>query len=268
MRKTIGAIIAVLILLSVGCGSVNVDVGVERAEVGELQRESQVVELSRIDDLEDGADLRVLVTLGAGELDVDGGAEELMEAEFAYNILEWAPEVDYENGRLRVAQPPSRNMPFNESVRYEWNLSFNDNVPMLFRAEIGAGSGNLDLGSLLVRTVDLKLGAGDMTIDLNGNRSLERLDADLGVGEFDLDLRGEWEQDVDVNIRGGFGATTVYLPQDIGVRVRVDKGLGSVNTQGLTREGNDYVNSLYGESPVTLYVNVQAGIGEISLIGE
>ena len=268
MRKTMGAIIAVLILMSVGCGTVNVDVGVERAQVGELQRESQVVELSSIDDLEDGADLRVLVTLGAGELDVDGGAEDLMEAEFAYNILEWAPEVDYEHGRLRVAQPPSRNMPFNESVRYEWNLSFNDNVPMLFRAEIGAGSGNLDLGSLLVRTVDLKLGAGDMTIDLNGNRSLERLDADLGAGEFDLDLRGEWEQDVDVNIRGGFGATTIYLPQDIGVRVRVDKGLGSVNTQGLTREGNDYVNSLYGESPVTLYVNVQAGIGEISLIGE
>ena len=114
MRKTIGAIIAVLILLSVGCGTVNVDVGVERAEVGELQRESQVVELSSIDDLEDGADLRVLVTLGAGELDVDGGAEELMEAEFSYNILEWAPEIEYENGRLRLAQPSSRNMPFNE----------------------------------------------------------------------------------------------------------------------------------------------------------
>lgn len=268
MRKTIGVIIGVLILLSVGCGTVNVDVGVERAEVGELQRTSQVVELERVDDLEDGADLRVLITMGAGELEVDGNAEELLEAEFAYNILEWAPEVEYRDGRLQVAQPSSRNMPFNEEVRYEWDLSLNDSVPMLFRAEIGAGTGDLDLGSLHVRTVDIKLGAGDMTVDLNGNRTLERLDADLGAGEFDLDLRGEWEQDVDVNIRGGFGATTVHLPENIGVRVRVDKGLGSVDTRGLTRDGNDYVNSLYGESEVTLYVNVQAGIGEVTLIGE
>ncbi|MDX9954328.1 MAG: toast rack family protein [Anaerolineae bacterium] len=268
MRKTIGVIIAVLILLSVGCGTVNIDVGVERAEVGELQRTSQVVELARVDDLGDGSDLRVLITMGAGELDVDGGADELLEAEFAYNILEWAPEIEVQNGRLQVAQPSSRNMPFNEEVRYEWDLSFNDTVPMLFRAEIGAGSGDLDLGSLRVRTVDLKLGAGDMTVDLNGNRTLERLDADLGAGQFDLDLRGDWEQDVDVNVRGGLGETTIQLPQNIGVRVRVDKGLGSVSTQGLTRDGNDYVNSLYGESEVTLYVSVQAGIGEVNLIGE
>ncbi len=268
MRRTMGMLIVVVVLLSVACVSVNVDFGVERAEVGELQRESQVVELSRLDDLADGAELRVVVTMGAGELDVDGGAEELLEAEFAYNIAEWVPKVEFQRDRLTVSQPPSRNMPFNESVRYEWDLSFNDTVPLLFRAEIGAGQGMLDLGSLNVRTVDLKLGAGDLEVDLNGNRTLERLDADLGAGEFVLDLRGEWEKDVDVNVRGGVGATTIRLPENIGVRVRVNKGLGSVNTSGLQRDGNDYVNSLHGVTEVTLYINVQAGIGEVTLIGE
>lgn len=268
MRKAIGTIIAVLLLLSVGCMTVNVDIGVDRAEVGELQQESRVVELARVEDLGDGSEVRVVITMGAGELDIDGGADELLEAEFAYNIVEWAPKVDYQNGRLTVAQPPSRHIPFNESVRYEWDLSFNDTTPLLFRAELGAGTGTLDLGSLKVRTVDVKLGAGDMDVDLNGNRTLERLDVDMGAGQLNLDLRGEWQKDVDVNVRGGVGETTIQLPQNVGVRVRVDKGLCSVNTRGLQREGNDYVNNLYGKSAVTVYINVQAGIGQVTLIAE
>ncbi len=268
MRKSVIGIVVALLLFSVACMSVNVNVGVERAKVGELQRESRVVELARVDDLGDGNPLRVVITMGAGELDIDGGAEELLEAEFAYNIAEWAPNVEYHNGRLTIAQPSSRNLPFNESVRYEWKLAFNDAVPLLFRAELGAGTGTLDLGSLKVRTVDLKLGAGDMAVDLNGNRSLERLDMDMGAGKLNLDLRGEWQKDVDVNIRGGVGETTLRLPENVGVRVRVDRGLGGINTRGLRRDGNDYVNALYGTSPVTVYVNMQAGIGQVTLIAE
>lgn len=267
MRKTLSVMVAVLILLSLGCASASVNLGVERAQVGELQRETQTVELSRVADLGDGQELRVEIMMGAGDLTVEGDADELLEAEFAYNIADWKPQVELLNDRLSIRQPPSRHVPFNESVRYEWNLNFNATVPLLFRADIGAGSGVLNLGSLNVRTVDLKLGAGDMEVDLTDNRTLERLDANLGAGTCTLDLRGEWGKTVDVNVSGGIGDTTIYLPENMGVRVRIDKGLGSVETRGLHREGNDFVNDLYGKSEATLYLNIQAGIGQITLMG-
>lgn len=268
MRRSVMAMVTGVLLFSLACTSVNMRLWTERAEVGELQHETRVVELARMEDLEEGDELRVVITMGAGELGIDGGAEELLEAEFAYNIAEWAPTVEYYNGRLTIAQPSSQRVPFNENVRYVWTLDFNTTVPMALRAELGAGTGTLDLGSLKVRTVDIKLGAGDVVVDLSGNRSLERLDMDMGAGSLDLDLRGEWQEDVSVNIRGGLGETTLHLPQHIGVRVRVDRGLGHVNVRGLQRDGNTYVNALYGESPVTLYVNLQAGIGQVSLLAE
>jgi hypothetical protein len=38
-----------------------------------------------------GADLR----MGAGELNVTGGTDALMEADFAYNVADWKPDVSY-----------------------------------------------------------------------------------------------------------------------------------------------------------------------------
>ena len=36
--------------------------------------------------------------MGAGELKAIGGADTLMEADFAYNVADWEPEVNYEVG--------------------------------------------------------------------------------------------------------------------------------------------------------------------------
>jgi hypothetical protein len=34
--------------------------------------------------------------MGAGELQVGGAADALMEADFSYNVADWKPEVDYD----------------------------------------------------------------------------------------------------------------------------------------------------------------------------
>ena len=43
--------------------------------------------------------------MGAGDLEVTGGAEKLLEADFAYNVARLKPEVQYTNGTLVVRQP-------------------------------------------------------------------------------------------------------------------------------------------------------------------
>jgi hypothetical protein len=42
-------------------------------------------------------------------------------------------------------------------------------------------------------------------------------------------------------------------------------GLGEINTEDLQREGEAYVNDAYGDSDVTLDVDIRGGVGQINL---
>jgi len=94
---------------------------------------------------------------------------------------------------------------------------------------------------------------------------LTGLDLRMGAGETTVDLTGDYARDFDATVEGGVGEATVLLPSDVGARVRAEGGLGQINAEGLQREGDSYVNDAYGESDVTLEVDIQSGIGEINL---
>ena len=49
------------------------------------------------------------------------------------------------------------------------------------------------------------------------------------------------------------------------MRVRAEGGLGQINAEGFWREGQAYVNDAYGDSDVTLHVDVRGGVGHINL---
>jgi hypothetical protein len=211
-----------------------------RIRVGELQSESQSV------DLGDAQSVRVEINLGAGELDLTGGTEKLLEADFTYNVANLQPEVEYTDSTLVVRQPEFKGMPALQGIegfRNEWNLRLNDDVPMDLRLDIGAGTSDLQLASL----------------------SLTRLEINLGAGASTVDLSNSWARDLDVTIDAGAGDISLRLPEDVGVRVEVRTGLGTINASGLIKDGEIYTNAAFGVSDVTLRVNVEAGIGQINL---
>jgi hypothetical protein len=209
--------------------------------IGEMQRESRAVDPENAQAV--GAELR----MGAGELNVTGGADALMEGDFAYNVAAWQPEVNYEvsgdTGELSVEQSSDGGARLGGDARNEWDLRFNDEVPIDLSVEMGAGESDLDLDSLDLTGLDLAMGAGETTVDLTG----------------------DYERDLAAAIEGGVGRATVRLPSQVGVRVRAEGGLGRINAGGLRREGEAYVNDAYGDSDVTLEVEVQGGVGEINL---
>jgi hypothetical protein len=57
----------------------------------------------------------------------------------------------------------------------------------------------------------------------------------------------------------------VLVPSGVGVRMRAEGGLGKINAEGFQREGQAYVNDAYGDSEVTLEVDVRGGVGQINL---
>jgi hypothetical protein len=80
-----------------------------------------------------------------------------------------------------------------------------------------------------------------------------------------VDLTGAYEQDLTATIEGGVGEATVRLPSEVGVRVSAEGGLDEINAEGLQREGEAYVNDAYGDSDITLDVDVRGGVGQINL---
>ncbi len=239
MRSVIMLVAAVAVALFAGaCGTQS---GGTQQQVGEMQRESRSIQAGNANSV------RANLKIGAGELNLAGGADQLMEADFAYNVAEWKPKVNYDvsggEGELSLRQGSGGGLRLGGDARNEWDLRFNDEVPTDLVVQMGAGESDLDLDSLTLRGVSLQMGAGKATVDLTG----------------------DYAQDFDTSIQGGVGEATVLLPSDVGVRAKAEGGIGKINAEGLQREGDSYVNDAYGESEVTLRVDVQGGVGEINL---
>jgi len=252
-----------VVLLLVGMGLVT-GCDAEALEIGALQTESTTVELGAAEQVS------AEITMGAGRLEIGGGSDALLEAQFTYNVQGWKPEVSYEvsdgSGRLIVDQPDTREgLSFDlDKIRYEWDLALNEDVPMDLAVTVGAGDSRLELGGLALNRLGFESGAGDVEIDLRGSTAHD-LTVRMGAGDVSVDLSGNWQQDLSADIKGGLGRATVILPSATGVRVQVQGGLGQVNAAGLSRNGDVYTNDAYGESGTTLDINIEGGVGEINL---
>jgi hypothetical protein len=224
--------IILVILLAAGF------VGCEVA--GEIIDDTHTIELGKAEFAD------VKLDMGVGELSLYGGARELMEANFRYNIDHWKPEVKYRvtgsRGVLTVKQGKCRRMTVGRK-RNEWDISLNDDVPIHLSVDCGVGESKLDLAGL----------------------TLKSLDIDMGVGELIVDLSGKLKQSLDIIIDCGIGSATVYLPEEIGIRARIDHGIGSVNARGFKKRGETYINDVYGETEVSIDIEVDSGIGSLDL---
>src|SRR5215203_141627 len=210
-------------------------------QVGKMQHDSKSV------DPKNAQSARAQLKMGAGELNVTGGADRLMEGDFSYNVSEWKPEVSYDvggkKGELVVKQGSAEGGNLSGGARNEWDISLNDELPTDLVVQVGAGESDLDLDSLTLTGVDLQMGAGKTTVDLSG----------------------DYARDFDATIEGGVGQATVLLPSKIGVKAKAEGGLGEINAKGLKNMGGAYVNDAYGESDVNISVDVKGGVGQITL---
>ena len=218
--------------------------GCTKVKTGPVETESRSV------DLGSAASVDVKLSMGIGELKVKGGASGLLSGAFKYNVADWKPTVAYNvtgtNGELTVAQPTSKDNPLfgsTDGVEYQWNLGLNDNTPMNLTVSMGAGTGDLSLGSLSLKNLDVNVGAGDTVVDLTGTP----------------------KQDLKAHIKGGVGEVSLHLPSNAGVRVSVQHGVGSVHSNGLSRSGDTYTNDAYGKSERSMEITVESGVGDVSL---
>ncbi|MEO8287663.1 MAG: toast rack family protein [Chloroflexota bacterium] len=232
-------LVAALFMISNAVG------GLTNPAVGELRTEMQSVPLG------EARSVVVDVSMGVGTLDVSGGAGDLMEATFTYNVDTWKPIVSYSlnaqgsEGTLLIEQPAARGINTSANIRNDWNVRFKDDVPMTMKVDMGVGQGNLRFGGLNLTRLEVNSGVGETTVDLTGLNA---------------------PQNVNVLVNAGVGKLTIILPENTGARVTADGGLGNINSGGLTANGKTYTNSAYGTTDHSINVDVKTGIGDISLI--
>jgi hypothetical protein len=259
---------------------------------GPVQR--QEVEVT----LDEAERVQATVTFGGGNLDIGTGSDELLLAEFVYNVETLEPVVTYnvqdKQGALVVEHrsDPLRLDQLGRSVRRElrneWTLTFAEGVPLDLHLDVGASSGEIELGGLAIENLDLTMGAADLRVGFAkpnperltslhiysgaaklellelGNANLDELSFDGGLGTYLFDFGGEWQRSADVRILAGASQVTLRLPQDIGVRICP----GEMHRESMDRleaQGDCYVNALYGQSDITLNVDLDLGLGNLDV---
>jgi N-terminal domain of toast_rack, DUF2154/Domain of unknown function (DUF5668) len=206
---------------------------------GHRSHESRVVELG------EAKAVRMTVHMPAGQLEIQGGATPLMEADFAQGASWVAPAVDYAVadgvGTLSINQESAKQLVTNSDNI--WKLKVNDKVPLELEVDVGAGRGDLNLANVELTKLELNIGAGQANVDLTGERA----------------------KDLEAEIHGGVGEAVIRLPKNVGVVATVHGGLGSVDVHGLKEEDDQYINEAYGKAPNTIHLTVEGGIGHIKL---
>lgn len=197
---------------------------------------------------DDAKDLTVKVTFGKGNLLIQGGSSEWMDATFDFNKKPGLPHVTYKNKRgtgiLKVEQKSSLFGVNRRNVTNDWTIQLTNDIP-------------IDL--------DVDIGVSKATVDLKGLQ-LKKLKIDSGVSDSTIDLSGEWQNNFKANVNLGVGDVALLLPKQTGVKLTVDKGIGKINMIDFTEQSNGvFVNNAYKTSEITIDIKLSVGIGNVNL---
>ncbi|RSK29403.1 hypothetical protein EJF36_15085 [Bacillus sp. HMF5848] len=205
----------------------------------DTQETNIVVEKDRAKQLD------VQLELGAGEMTVTAGADDWVDGVITFNHDNLEPKVSYrlsgDTGKLKINQPDKQiNM---GNIKNKWDLKLSDNVPVALQVESGASETNLNLQGLQLEELDVNAGVGNITINLNDN----------------------WKESFKANIDAGVGNVTLILPEDVGVKITTEKGIGSMDFKGFISEGNGvYVNKAYETADVVITIDANMGVGNLT----
>lgn len=244
-------------------------------------------------ELQDASRVQVTVGFGGGTLNIQGGAENLLDGEFTYNLDDLKPVVEYEKegevGKLVIRhQVDALNWDPTVEVRNEWQLNLSDRVPLEMNLDVGGSNGTLELGGLRLTDLDLTAGAADMTVRFRepnpdqlasfgvhsgaarlrlldlGNANMDSLSFDGGLGTYVFDFEGAWQRSAEVHIQAGASRVELRVPRDIGVRV-CPGDLRSGDYDGLVAQDECYVNDLYGQTDIQLQIDLDLGLGYLEV---
>jgi len=284
MKKSIIAVVLILALASMACSfSVNLP-RVEPTGSTETLNINESLPQNTQDSI------NVFLGMGAGELNLEAGADSLVEGTVRYNVDKWKPKITRDDRNLRIEQETIENLTISDDLVNRWDLKLSTEVPMDLEIHAGAYEGNLDLSGLRLTNLEIADGAsrsevtfntlnpevierfryttGASQVTLNGlaNANFDQLIFESGAGDYTLDFSGDLQQDASVRVQSGVSQVTIIIPDGVRARVEAGGGLNNIDVSGSWDSSGDTYET-QGTGPL-LSIEVDMGVGNLRLIQE
>lgn len=174
----------------------------------------------------------------------------------------------------------------------KWFLKFTDNVPISFDVELGVGKGVFDLTGMQIKDFNLNAGASDVSLSFDeanktsidniniesgvsrfvgrnlGNANFKHFRFQGGVGAYELDFSGALQNEADVDVEVGFGAVTIYVPQQVGAKIFYDESwVSRIDCEKAFEKTseNEYTTENYSTAQGKLNLRVSSGLGAVKV---
>ena len=246
--------------------------------------------------LRDTAPLRIKVQYGAGRVDVRGtDAALLYDMHLRYDEQRAAPLHRYDpeqRAALLGLEPRTANARVASGGRTEsgeLRLLLPRAVALDLDLEFGGAEATLDLGGLALQSVRLECGATDATLNFTapnrahmrelvvdvgaasftalrlGNANADNIRVRGGMGAVDLDFSGSWQRDLSVVTRVGIGKTTLRVPDDVGVRLEIQRIAAGFDHEGMVKRGDAWYSRNWDTARRKLRIRAETVFGALEL---
>lgn len=140
----------------------------------------------------------------------------------------------------------SENRWFNNwfgDFKNKWDVKLTRNLPLSLDVKAGACDADIDLSGAKLNTVDIDMGASNLTLKLGKNQSL-----------------------ANVNIDSGASSITIRVPAESGVKLFTEGGLSSKELADLKRSGNKtYESNNYDSASQKINISAKIGVSSFTI---
>jgi hypothetical protein len=247
--------------------------------------------------LRDSAPQRIKVQYGAGRVDVRGtDAALLYGMHLRYDEQRAAPLHRYDvEQRSAVLGLERRSVSAAASSggraeSGELRLLLPRVVPLDLDLEFGGAEATLELGGLALHSVRMECGATDAALNFTtpnrahmrelvvdvgaasftalhlGNANADQIRVRGGMGALDLDFSGSWQRDLSVVTRVGIGKTTLRVPDDVGVRLEIQRVAAGFDHEGMVKRDDAWYSRNWDTAKRKLRIRAETVFGALELV--
>lgn len=236
----------------------------------------------------EGDEVNLNLSFGAGELTITPGARTLVEGTAIYNLADLKPEISTQENTVNISQSEYQASDFPALVekKNRWNLQFGS-TPMNLTINAGAYKGNIDLGGLGLRNLNISDGASEVKLDFSApntekmsffsyktgasnvniqnlaNANFSTFQFDSGAGNYTLDFGGTLQRDGSTVIQSGVSNLTLVIPARLNATVKVEGGLSNIHfPDSWEKNGNIYTQSGIGPA---MTIIIEMGVGNVQV---
>ncbi|MGD8864542.1 MAG: LiaF-related protein [Anaerolineales bacterium] len=153
----------------------------------------------------------------------------------------------------------------------EWDIGVTSLIPVSLQIDGGVGGAELDLTDLILESLTVNVGVGDLTLSLPQSEDTYEVRIDGGVGETEVKIaRGA---DVTLTINGSVGDVRVEVPSNAEVRVDASVGVGNIRLPSnydrvsgsdgnIVGESGIWETSGYQDADQQIVINFDGGVGD------